>query len=64
MLQYLWSRQRAADVWLVATTPCCLPAPFLADYITPKLLAGFAILVAAVQYAAMRHIRQQGMKVI
>ena len=64
VLQYLWSRQRVADVWLVATTPCCLPALFLADYTTPKLLAGFAMVAAAVQYAAMRHIRQQGMKVI
>lgn len=63
-VQYLWSRQRVADVWLVATTPCCLPALFLADYTTPKLLAGFAMVAAAVQYAAMRHIRQQGMKVI
>jgi hypothetical protein len=64
VLQYLWSRKKVSDMSLLVTTPLNIPTLFLSDLYAPKLLAGLAIILAAVQFVAMRHVRHQGMKLI
>lgn len=63
-VQYLWSGRKTPDMVLVALAPLSALAALVTDINAVRLLAGMAIAAAAMQFALMRSVRRQGMKVI
>lgn len=63
-MQYLWTQKRIEGSSLLLMAPLNVAVLLFSDLLVVRLLAGTAMLMAAVQYAAMRHVRHEGMLLI
>lgn len=63
-LQYLWSGRGVSGMVLAGLAAPSAFAALVTDSNAVRLLAGMAILAAAVQFGLMHSVRHQGMKVI
>ena len=63
-LQYLWSQHRTSGATLLVIGPLNVFAVLLTELAVVRLLAATGLLMSVAQYAAMQHVRTEGMKLV
>ena len=63
-LQYLWSQYRTSGATLLVIGPLNVFAVLFTDLAVVRLLAATGLLMSVAQYAAMQHVRTEGMKLV